>query len=553
MFRALSLILLSLMPTLLAAVQTFPEKKLETELLPCLNIPRAGHATLIVGGRLTVIGGHTLGFVPTATAEYYADGEWHLMSTVYTHDQGLYVPLSDSRVLIGGGHEQNLGIGQQFSVEMYHPDSYTFEGYGCLDQKRCFANGIELDSGQVIISGNWYAVDAIEVYKGERLFSPLRTVSQMRSKPYMLRTAKDNAIIFSATDEHDNLIDNIIVDRVKGEPFTPPLFNTWRPRRLDFPPRCDDGRIGNYAYLFTVEDSTGQMAIARTQGEAIDLLPTSCPVPMKYHGQHINYFTPVIADRKAGRAYITGFTSDHILCVLCIEYKHSPAQLTLYCTELQDSLGLNIPVLNTDGHLIMAGGTIESNFAPLSSVLLLKVGNRAETATTGKSSHSFWLWIITGGVTLLLIAIVLAYKTRKKSETAHPTVQSTTKENNEVKPDNLTAASSKELMQRINQLMLAEQLFLLPELKIQDIAQRLNTNRTYISDTIRAVEGCSFIQYINTLRVDYAKQLLQQHPYMKILEVTTRSGFSTDTSFFRTFKAITGMSPKEWAAKFTEK
>ena len=108
-------------------------------------------------------------------------------------------------------------------------------------------------------------------------------------------------------------------------------------------------------------------------------------------------------------------------------------------------------------------------------------------------------------------------------------------------------------MQRINQLMLAEQLFLLPELKIQDIAQRLNTNRTYISDTIRAVEGCSFIQYVNTLRVDYAKQLLQQHPYMKILEVTTRSGFSTDTSFFRTFKAITGMSPKEWAAKFTEK
>ena len=552
MHRALSFILL-LLPTLLAVAQTCPEKTLQTERLPDLNIPRSGHATLLIDGELTVIGGHTSGFVPTATAEYYADGKWHLLSTVYTHDQGLYVPMSDGRVLAGGGHEQDLGIGQLFSVEMYHPDSHSFEGYGCLDNKRCFANGIELDSGHVAISGNWYADDAIEVYRGERLFSPLRRVSQGRSKPYMLRTAKDNAIIFSTTDEHDKPIDSIIVDRVKGEPFTPPLFSIWRPCRLLFPPHCNDACIADYSYLLTVENSTGQMAIARTQGETFSLLPTSCPVPMEHRGQHIHYFTEVIADRLSGRAYVTGYTDDHRLCVLCVEYEHSPAPLTLYYTEPQDSIGLSVPVLNDDGHLAMVGGITDSNFAPYPTVLLLKVGNRTETATIAKTDDtSWWPWIgIACGI--LFIAITSVCITRKKNKTATTSSKPATREKPVQDKDELTTPSYEELMQRIDQLMQTEQLFLLHELKAQYIAQRLYTNRTYISDAIRAVMGCSFTQYVNTLRVEYAKELLQQHPKMKISEVTTRSGFSTETSFFRIFKASTEMSPKEWASQFIEK
>lgn len=50
--------------------------KMEVQRLPDLNIPRAGHAVFVVNGELTVVGGHTSGFVPTATAEYYSGGEW---------------------------------------------------------------------------------------------------------------------------------------------------------------------------------------------------------------------------------------------------------------------------------------------------------------------------------------------------------------------------------------------------------------------------------------------------------------------------------------------
>ena len=53
--------------------------RLQVERLPDLNVPRAGHQLFYVNGELTVAGGHTDGFVPTPTAEYYKDGKWHLL------------------------------------------------------------------------------------------------------------------------------------------------------------------------------------------------------------------------------------------------------------------------------------------------------------------------------------------------------------------------------------------------------------------------------------------------------------------------------------------
>ena len=47
--------------------------KLQPKRLPDLNIPRISHSTFIINGELTVVGGHTSGFVPTKTAEYLKD------------------------------------------------------------------------------------------------------------------------------------------------------------------------------------------------------------------------------------------------------------------------------------------------------------------------------------------------------------------------------------------------------------------------------------------------------------------------------------------------
>ena len=91
--------------------------------------------------------------------------------------------------------------------------------------------------------------------------------------------------------------------------------------------------------------------------------------------------------------------------------------------------------------------------------------------------------------------------------------------------------------------------FLNSELKVSDVATLLGTNTRYISESIKVTRGITFAQFINTYRISYAQQLLRQQPTMKMTEVYINSGFANDTSFFRTFKAHTGMTPKEWLTK----
>ena len=163
---------------------------MEVEQLPDLNIPRAGHALFYANGELTVAGGHTVGFVPTPTAEYYKDGEWHAMQMTYTHDVGISVVLKSGKVLLAGGCEQPAGIGQTIHAEIYDPRSHTFRGFGNLQRGRVLASALELDSGKVVIAGNWYAQDGIELFherqsaKGDnfhkRSFTYIKDVSAQR-------------------------------------------------------------------------------------------------------------------------------------------------------------------------------------------------------------------------------------------------------------------------------------------------------------------------------------------------------------------------------------
>ena len=106
-----------------------------------------------------------------------------------------------------------------------------------------------------------------------------------------------------------------------------------------------------------------------------------------------------------------------------------------------------------------------------------------------------------------------------------------------------------ELINRISRLMEEQKLYLNSELKLGDVATALNTNRNAISSIINTQCDCSFTQFVNTYRINYAKELIRRQPDIKISEVWTASGFTTESSFFRTFKSIVGMPPSEWKQK----
>ena len=94
--------------------------------------------------------------------------------------------------------------------------------------------------------------------------------------------------------------------------------------------------------------------------------------------------------------------------------------------------------------------------------------------------------------------------------------------------------------------MMDEELFLHPRLTLNDVADRLNTNKTYVSKMVNNTYNLGFPELINTLRVDYAEQYILNHREAKQNEIAERCGFLSASSFNNTFKKVTGMTPKVW-------
>lgn len=535
-------LILSISASAISISDSCPFVKIEAERLPDMTIPRSGHSIFVVNGEVTVVGGHTSGFKLTPTAEYLKDNEWHQIPTVYSHDGGMSIVMKSGKVLLAGGFKDNLGISQSFEVELYDPKSHSCKGFGCLNQKRASAAAVELDHGQVLITGNWYADDEIELYDGKASFSQAKAVSQSRYLPHVLRTSGNDAMIVAGYDMHGEPLDTIIVDRLHGEAIRDTLFSTWRPLHYDLSQHSDDSFIGDeaqhfYRYLLPVENGQGQLAIVDVRDTVFSLLPTICPIPMKSQWGAIKYITPVFADRLQHRGYVLGFDETRRVYALCIDYAQIPAKLTLYHTDpLPNDAGmLGIPVLTKDGNMVVTGGidykAPNENFLPKASVWLLRFNGKSKS----EASLWPWLWIII----LLLFLIAAFYYLRQRKARIARIERETVDEPVSINVDT-------QLMQRITMLMEEKQLFKVSDLKVSDLANELRTNARYVSDCIKNSTNYSFTQYVNSYRIQHAQQIMRDFPDQKISTVFLDSGFTNETTFFRAFKAITGMTPKDW-------
>ena len=541
-----------------------PMKRIQVERLPDLNIAREGHTTLCLNGELTVFGGHTTGFKPTQTAEYLSNGQWKQLQMVYMHDEGTVLSMRSGQVLLAGGLEKNLGIGQSFEVESYNPEDHTFIGFGCLDQKRSLASAVELDSGRVLITGNWFIDDCIELYDGQKSFATVKDVTVPRAAPYLFRTSNGDVLVLSALTNKHEYMDSIIVDRLHGDAFTVPMLQHWKPA-APFPCHSETGFIGDeskgrYAYLMTVRDferhnleaerhgkPAGQVAVVLVEDTVFSLLPTSCPIPMSTPEYGPIYYdsSGIIADQKVQRAYLTGADKDNRLYVVSIEYARRPASLTLYYTDPLPDCGCYQPTLTSDGNLAVIGGTLQPGFkgdsyTPVASAYLLLLGN--PTGERGSSMLSWWLLML-GGVVIFLVGAGGRWLVRRrKSSTPYPS-------QNEIQEPAPVNDAEEAMMAHINQLMEEQKLYLDKGLLITDIAQRLGVHRNTVSSCIHTQCGCSFNIYINKYRIAYAMQQFRLHPEGKIVTVGLESGFSTERSFYRAFKTVTGLTPSEWIAQ----
>ena len=85
-----------------------------------------------------------------------------------------------------------------------------------------------------------------------------------------------------------------------------------------------------------------------------------------------------------------------------------------------------------------------------------------------------------------------------------------------------------------------------PGLTIEDLAQTIGTNRTYLSTYINKTYAVWFREWIANLRIDHAKQLFTADPKMSVGEVCEATGFLSQSYFVKIFSDREGLSPAKW-------
>ena len=111
---------------------------------------------------------------------------------------------------------------------------------------------------------------------------------------------------------------------------------------------------------------------------------------------------------------------------------------------------------------------------------------------------------------------------------------------------NMPSKGYDKIMESFNRLMIAEEGFLDPEMTIDTISHKLETNRTYVSKLVNIYYGMPFRDYLNKLRIDHAKQLIKDEPDAVIDYISAKSGFQSSTQFIRKFKESEGVTPAVW-------
>ena len=83
-------------------------------------------------------------------------------------------------------------------------------------------------------------------------------------------------------------------------------------------------------------------------------------------------------------------------------------------------------------------------------------------------------------------------------------------------------------------------------LTIKELSEILYTNRTYLSAYIKTTYKMTFREWITSLRLEYAKNILKEHPEINIQKLAESSGFLSKSNFIKLFSEKEGCTPAKW-------
>lgn len=102
--------------------------------------------------------------------------------------------------------------------------------------------------------------------------------------------------------------------------------------------------------------------------------------------------------------------------------------------------------------------------------------------------------------------------------------------------------------ERIGAYIIENQRFLDPNLGLEELAGELDMSATHLSKIINTYSDYNFSDYINSLRIQQAKKLLNDNNFCRytIVSIGLECGFNSKSTFYTAFKKFTSQTPSEF-------
>lgn len=102
---------------------------------------------------------------------------------------------------------------------------------------------------------------------------------------------------------------------------------------------------------------------------------------------------------------------------------------------------------------------------------------------------------------------------------------------------------------KVYQCILYIRLNYVRDISLEELAEHVNLNPSYLSNIFRKEVGINFLQYLQDIRLKKACDLLKNSPDLTVEEISSHVGYNTLSHFYKVFRERYGMSPNQWRIK----